>query len=108
MGPAILQKVDIEAAIIIEIKESGSRTNGLWHEVTSNGTGIVDKVQPTGFGDVDKPRRILCLFARDGWRRLLAAQSLAGEHDEQTEKALEETRRQGDKETRRLTTCPLS
>jgi hypothetical protein len=84
---AVLQKVDVEAAIVVKIKERGPRTNRLRHEITSHGSGIVNEMQTAGFRDIEKPGRVLCLF---GWQRKcrpLAAKSRAGEREQNAKKS---------------------
>src|SRR5437773_2149424 len=62
MGAAVLKQIDVEAAIVVEVKKGRSGTHDLRHEIRPGRTCIVNKSQTHIRRDIDKPRRLGVLF----------------------------------------------
>ena len=50
-----MEQVNIEPAVVIKVKKSTTRPHLLRHEVTFEVSGVVDKIETDGFGDVLEP-----------------------------------------------------
>jgi hypothetical protein len=56
-GPAVLQEIHVEQAVVVEVEQGGPGAHDLRQEVT-DGAGVVDEVQPGLLGDVGEPGRV--------------------------------------------------
>src|SRR5438874_128817 len=57
MGTSVLDQVDVEPAVVVEVKEGRSGTHDLRHEILTEGTGVMDEGQAHIRCNIDKPRR---------------------------------------------------
>src|SRR5262249_39110135 len=59
VGTAVLEEVDVEAAVVVEVEQGRARTHELREEVVADRAGVVEEVEAYFRCDITEPRRLL-------------------------------------------------
>src|SRR5205085_11864266 len=55
VGPAVLDQVDVEQAVVVEIEEGGAGAHDLWKEVRAGRPGVMSEIEADFLGHVLEP-----------------------------------------------------
>src|SRR5262245_4689152 len=62
IGSAVLHQVDVEQAVVVEIKKRGAGAHDLRHEVAADRSGVVGEVEANLLGHIREPGVVLSEF----------------------------------------------
>ena len=83
MRSAVLQKQNVESAVVVEVKKRGPGAHDLRHEILAHRPGVVDKIETGLVRDIDEPGGTFRIVTwRDGLGAAAGSQNEEEDWDE--------------------------